>query len=95
MVRTGFRVCPHCNKQGEKKKQWDIVKYFFVENGDLTEVNKELMSGYVRVKSITSVADNISINNKFEGFSGVVNKEDNGIAVGNVYAYVVLEYGDC
>lgn len=66
-----------------------------MENGDLTEVNKELMSGYVRVKSITSVADNISINNKFKGFSGVVNKEDNGIAVGNVYAYVVLEYGDC
>ena len=66
-----------------------------MENGDLTEVNKELMSGYVRVKSITSVADNISINNKFEGFSGVVNKEDIGIAVGYVYAYVVLEYGDC
>lgn len=74
-------------------------KIFFVENGDLTEVNKELLNGYARVKSITPVADNISINSnfinsKFDEFSGVVNKEDNGIASGNVYAYVVLEYND-
>ena len=65
-----------------------------MENGDLTEVNKELMSGYVRVKSITSVAENISINSEFKGYSGIVNKIGNGIAAGNVYAYVVLEYGD-
>lgn len=55
-----------------------MEKIFFIKNGDLSEVNKLLQTGYYQVKSINPVSQSVG------GSSDLT-------AEGNVYAYVVVK----
>lgn len=55
-----------------------MEKIFFIENGDLSEVNKLLQTGDYEVKSINPVSQSVGGSSDFT-------------AEGNVYAYVVVK----
>lgn len=63
-----------------------MEKLFFVVNNDLEEVNKELASGG-KIKFICPV--NESVSNAGAGGSCIIYD-----IVGDVFAYVVIEYPD-
>lgn len=64
-----------------------MEKIFFVENGDLDEVNEYLKKG-ARVKYISSSAECVSA----WGYGcGEVSNYDTGVSYGDIYAYIVLE----
>ena len=65
-----------------------MQKIFWVKNGELDEVNKELMHGG-KVKSITAVSETIS---SYGYAGGDTNDSGQGWNEGDIYAYVVIEY---
>lgn len=65
-----------------------MEQIFWVKNGDLMEVNNWLQKGG-RVKSIHAVSEMISSYGYAAGREMIV---DNGNFVGNIYAYVVIEF---
>ena len=68
-----------------------MEKVFFVKNGDLEAVNKELASGG-KIKAICPVAESVS-NTKGATSSNTRSSLTGTIKViGSVYAYVVIEY---
>ena len=71
-----------------------MEKIFFVKNGELSEVNTWLQKGG-RIKSIQPVAESISAYGyaafEAEGAS-CYNKEKSGSYVGDIFAYVVVEF---
>ena len=73
-----------------------MEKIFFVKNGELSEVNTWLQK-WGRVKSIQPVAENISAYGyaafEAEGTS-FYNEEKSRSYVGDIYAYVVVEFDD-
>ena len=72
-----------------------MEQIFWVKNGELGEVNKWLQKGG-RVKMIKAVSETISS----YGYSGVNgdgnmfynHSPDNGRYIGDIYAYVVVEF---
>ena len=58
------------------------------KNGELSEVNEWLQKGG-RVKSIHAVAETISA---YGYASGDIYSENNGNYVGDIYAYIVVEF---
>ena len=66
-----------------------MEEIFWVKNGDLAEVNKWLQKGGI-VKSIHAVSETISSYGYAAGRD--IYAEDKGSFVGNIYAYVVIEF---
>lgn len=64
-----------------------MEKIFFVENGDLDEVNAYLEKG-ARVKSINSSSECVST---WAYCGGDTARYDTGESYGDIYAYIVLE----
>ena len=62
---------------------------FFIKNGDLKEVNSYLQKGG-RVKSIHAVPETVSSYGYAAGKD--IYAEDKGKYVGDVYAYIVVEF---
>ena len=65
-----------------------MERVFWIKNGELEEVNKYLQKGG-RVKSIHAVPECISSYGYAGGETGY---EDKGNFVGDIYAYVVIEF---
>ena len=66
-----------------------MQRIFFVENGDLDEVNEWLEDG-AYITEIHMVPQNVS-SYGYAGGRDVV-ADDHGCYVGNIYAYIVVEY---
>lgn len=66
-----------------------MERIFWVENGDLTEVNQWLQKGGT-VKSIHAVSEAVSA----YGYAGGRDEYEHGHGsyAGNIYAYVVIEF---
>ena len=65
-----------------------MEQIFWVKNGELNEVNKYLQKGG-KVKSIHAVSESVSA----YGFGGgETSLTDYGNYVGDIYAYVVIEF---
>lgn len=65
-----------------------MEKVFFVKNDDLSVVNEELQSGGI-IKYICPVAEAVSISGAGGGDTGLT---DFRHIVGDVFAYIVIEY---
>lgn len=65
-----------------------MEQIFLVKNGELDEVNKYLKKGG-KVKSIHAVSESISSYGYAGGETGY---EDKGSYVGDIYAYIVIEF---
>ena len=71
-----------------------MEQVFWVKNGELGEVNKWLQKGG-RVKMIKPVTESISSYGYHSSNSSVSlndNDEQHGYYVGDIYAYVVIEF---
>lgn len=71
-----------------------MERVFWVENGDLDEVNKYLQKGG-RVKLIQAVSETISSYGYHAINSSVSyndHEEKHGSYVGDIYAYIVVEF---
>ena len=66
-----------------------MERIFWVKNGDLSEVNNWLQKGG-RVKMIKAVSETISAYGYANGRDLIVS--ENGNYVGDIYAYVVVEF---
>ena len=65
-----------------------MERIFWVENGNLSEVNNWLQKGG-RVKSINPISERIAS----YGYAGGESIEDrDGYYVSNIYAYIVVEF---
>lgn len=65
-----------------------MERIFLVKNGELSEVNKWLQKGG-KVKSIHTVSESIS---SYGYAAGGTYESGKGKYVGNIYAYVVIEF---
>ena len=65
-----------------------MEQIFLVKNGEVEEVNKYLKKGG-KVKSIHAVSENISA---YGCGGGDSNFTDHGNYVGDIYAYIVIEF---
>ena len=67
-----------------------MERIFWVKNGDLGEVNNLLQKGG-QVKMIKAVSETISAYG-YHATAGMMNDEKHGNYIGDIYAYVVVEF---
>jgi len=64
-----------------------MEQIFFIKNGDLDVINDFLKKGW-HVKSVHAVSESISA----YGYSSNLVSEEKGSYVGDIFAYIVLEF---
>lgn len=70
-----------------------MEQLFLIKNGDLNEVNYVLKQGG-KIKTIVACAESTSTwAVKHDGVSGLSSTGEHGELIGNIYAYVVIEFG--